>query len=175
MGWNKVTESISVSDAYPGSDYTIQVFYKMTKQAEPTWTDPIVINPADYSTYPYNETTYIRFTEWSNLDGESTELSWVEDTTQKSSGTAGGSVSGSTVTPGTISKSYTCSRNITLKVGHSTAEENRYLYDANWVLLRAGKDLGSTNTAFYERVVIKITYYPTKTTTTTVTNINYHC
>ena len=157
-GWNQVTESISVSDAYSGSEYTIKKYSKIPSQYL-YWTEYTSFTEGSYSQYP--TACYFRFRNYGTYMSDN----WSELTIK--TGTAPAS--------GTISESYTCSDSVSLKNGYTTTEENRYLYDKDYNQLRAGNDEHLDYVTYYERVVLKITYYPAVKSPWIIQDITYRC
>lgn len=157
-GWNKVTESISVSDAYPGSSYSVVRYYKLPSPYL-YWTGYTSFAEGTYGKYP--TACYYRFRN----HGASVPDAWSTATLK----------SGNALPSGAISASYTCSSNVSLKNGYTTTEANRYLYDKNYTQLRAGLDEHANYVTYYERVVLKITYYPIVTSSWTKQEIKYRC
>lgn len=157
-GWNKVTESVSVSDAYPGSSYSIVRYYKLPSQYL-YWSDYVSFAEGTYGKYP--TACYYRFRN----HGASIPDAWSTETLK----------SGNAPTSGAISASYTCSSTVSLKNGFTTTEANRYLYDKSYKQLRAGLDEHANYVTYYERVVLKITYYPAIKSSQTTQSITYRC
>ena len=157
-GWNKVTESVSVSDAYPGSSYSVVRYYKLPSQYL-YWTEYTSFAEGTYGKYP--TACYFRFRNY----GASVPDTWSTSTLK----------SGTAPTSGAISASYTCSSSASLKNGCTTTEANRYLYDKNYTQVRAGLNEHLNYVTYYERVVLKITYYPIVVSSWTKQDIKYCC